>query len=165
MEISTPEKFRLWYVNVFSYLEHQTPGGSGAIIALAAALPLYERWVVANVSSPGRASRHALISSDLRISDLVKTAKFWNVFRDGLSHTGSFFRHSKTQRDECWPHLPKVGLSKDYPSFPQFIIDPNTGLEVILLNPWGLIAHILEKYERNPSLLEGADAPLLPLSG
>jgi hypothetical protein len=36
-------------------------------------------------------------------------------------------------------------------------------VDVIAINPWGLVAHILKKYENNAELLEYEKAPFLDL--
>lgn len=165
MEATTEQKFNLWYKDVLFFLEHHTNKGSGAIAALMVVMPLYERWVSANCAPDTYVNRMALVRSDLSFPDTPKAENFWNVFRDGLCHTGSFFEASGRSKNHNPPiTLPKVGLNKDYPAKPTFVFDPSTNLEVIIVNPWGLVEHILKKYEGNASLLEGPDAPLLPLS-
>ena len=163
-EVSTSERFRIWYKDIFQFLEDKSPNGNGAIIALMGALPLYERWVVSSCSPNNYANRIALIISDLKINDKNKAERFWNVVRDGLCHTGSFFEESdKITKEKKWEYLPKIGLDGSYPDFPTFVIDPQSGRDVILFNPWKLVRHIVSKYENNTSILEGSVAPLLPL--
>jgi hypothetical protein len=54
-------------------------------------------------------------------------------------------------------------IFKRDPDFPEFTKDQN-GNDVIIVNPWKLVSHILQKYEGNVPLLEYAPAPLLPLN-
>ena len=50
-----------------------------------------------------------------------------------------------------------------HPDFPRFTKYKVTGEDIIEINPWGLIRHIMKKYENNSELLQYAKAPLLDL--
>lgn len=164
-EVSTEQKFKLWYSEIFCFMEHKSKDGNGAIVALAAALPLYERWLVSK-SGESRDEKVSLLNEDLKIRNFSNADNFWNVFRDGLCHTGHFFKESDTQRrkirrGEDWNNLPEVCFNIEFPDFPEF--KEQDGKEYIILNPWGLIRHICSKFEGNYHLLEEGEAPLLPL--
>ena len=51
---------------------------------------------------------------------------------------------------------------KEYPDFPEFTTDKD-GNEIIIVNPWKLCSHVLEKLKGNRENLEYAPVPLLPL--
>lgn len=164
-KLTPEERFKRWHVDIFTHLEKtsEIKDGNGAIVALTAALPLYERWLEAEASKTNpKKSRAAVLVGDLGIATEDDAQKFWNVFRDGLCHTGSFFSESGKSRSEGWT-LPKIGLSADYPDKPLFK-KAKTGEDAIFINPWGLIRHILKKYENNVSLMQGVDAPMLELT-
>lgn len=164
-EANLEERFKIWYLDIFHHLEKtkDIPGGNGAIVALAAAMPLYERWLdeESKKHTPQK-KRAVLLMADLGLKTEEEAGKFWNVFRDGLCHSGSFYTSSSTASGKGWI-LPKVGLSADHPDKPHFAKTPDGKTEAIFVNPWGLIRHILIKYEGNPMLIRLVDTPLLPL--
>jgi hypothetical protein len=162
VKISEQDRFSIWYSGPLKRLEQCIDHGHGAIAALMVALPLYERWVRFRVLKGAPDNRPQIISDDLQIGDPEKAKIFWNVFRDGLCHTGSFFEESEKAQKEGWT-LPKISLDGAHPQFPRFTKHPTTGEGIIEVNPWGLIHHILDKYEGNDELLQYEKAPLLDL--
>lgn len=163
-KLTTEERFKRWHSDIFVHLEKtsEIKDGNGAIVALTAAMPLYERWLESEMSkTTPKASRASILKVDLGITTEENAQKFWNVFRDGLCHTGAFFAESGRSRSEGWT-LPKIGVSADYPDKPLFK-QAASGEDAIFINPWGLIRHILKKYENNVSLMESIDAPMLEL--
>jgi hypothetical protein len=157
LEVAPEDKFRIWYKEPFQMLEEMNKG-NGAIIALMMSLPLYERAYRHKVSTKEiRDNRPLWVKEDLKLKTEEEARKFWNAFRDGLCHTGSFF-----EENDKGEILPQIGLDAKYPDLPEFTKDQN-GKDVIIVNPWKLVSHILQKYEGNIPLLEYAPAPLLPL--
>src|SRR5258708_27465715 len=111
--ISTDQRFQWWYRDIFTYLEKtkEIPLGNGAIAALMMVLPLYERYLtvelqkdptyVAASQQLQSEKRFKLIAKDLHLSE-QEAKLFWNVFRDGLCHTGSFFEVSGQSAKKGW---------------------------------------------------------------
>src|SRR5438445_6888883 len=161
IEVSSEDRFKKWYSGPLQFLEHKVPGGDGAVSALMTVIPLYERYVLSEVGDDD-SKRPQFVQSDLKLKSLKESCVFWNVFRDGLCHRGHFFEESKKSLDKGWI-LPKVSLHIENPPLPVFGTDPHSGKKVIYLNPWGLVSHIMKKYEGNIKLIEKADAPLIPL--
>ena len=162
IKVPVEDRFHIWYAQPLQHIKDTIANGNGAIVALMVAIPLYERYLQKELQKDKTKNRPQIISDDLKFGDIEKAKRFWNVFRDGLCHTGSFFEVSDKSRQKSWK-LPKIGLDGKYPDLPIFIQDPTTKDEVIIVNPWGLITHILNKYKDNMSLLEDLDSPLLPL--
>ena len=169
VEIRDPKYLReRWFDQPLSVIEHggQIPEGNGAIIALMAVFPLYERYLDSvRAKQPNGTDYWKCLADDTGLNDLQKAAMFWNVFRDGLLHSGMFFEDSKKARtpQKQWT-LPKVSLDGNHPPLPRYGIT-DKGEQVICLNPWGFVQHVLEKYRTDPDLLtRNADSPLLLLS-
>lgn len=167
--IKDPEYLRqLWFDQPLCVIEHggQIPDGNGAIIALMAVFPLYERYLDSvRAKEPAGTDYWKCLAEDSGLHDLQKAAMFWNVFRDGLLHTGMFFEDSEKARkpQKQWT-LPKISLDGHHPPLPRYGIT-DKGEQVICLNPWGFVKHVLDKYRADPGLLtRDADSPLLLLS-
>lgn len=137
------------------------PDGNGALIALMAVFPLYERYIEFEMET-NNANRAQCISDDTGLNE-EQAKKFWNVFRDGLLHSGMPFEESRNARREGWT-LPKVSLDAKHPPLPEYR-HSNNGEDVICLNPWGFVEHVLNKYRDDPELFtRNSDSPLLLLS-
>jgi hypothetical protein len=167
IEIKDPEFLRKrWFDQPLSVIENggQIPDGNGAIIALMAVFPLYERYWCAQ---PGysKATRWKILANITGLNDTTKAEMFWNVFRDGLLHRGMPFENSERARKPLkkWA-LPKVNLGSQHPPLPVYGLSTK-GEQVICLNPWGFVQHVLAKYRADPGLLtRDTDSPLLLLS-
>ena len=171
IEVKDPEFLRRrWFDQPLDVIEcgGQIPEGNGAIIALMAVFPLYERYLCSVRRQPGYGSDHWKCLADDTGLNGQDAAMFWNVFRDGLLHTAMFFENSEKARDpkKTWT-LPKVSLGGEHPALPVFRLSQK-GERVICLNPWnpwGFVKHVLDKYRTDPGLLtRDADSPLLLLS-
>ncbi|MEK7706677.1 MAG: hypothetical protein AAB380_01615 [Verrucomicrobiota bacterium] len=169
VEIRDPEYLRQrWFDQPLCVIEHggQIPAGNGAVIALMAVFPLYERFLDSvRAAQPNGTDHWKCLADDTGLNDSLKAAMFWNVFRDGLLHRGMFFEDSKKAREpqKQWG-LPKVSLHIKHPPLPTYGIT-NKGEQVICLNPWGFVQHVLNKYRADPELLtRDTDSPLLLLS-
>jgi hypothetical protein len=167
-----PELLRKRYFDQpLEVIEHggQIPEGNGAIIALMAVFPLYERYLTDafNRRVPDGTTFEQFRARDLGLPENPTTDadQFWNAFRDGLSHGGMPFEDSKTaQKPKNKWTLPKVSLDGRHPDLPAFR-KTRTGERVICLNPWGFVRHVLNKYETDPSIFtRDTDSPLLVLS-
>jgi hypothetical protein len=157
-EFVDESKFEIWYSLPIQVLEGFIKHGHGGICALMIALPLYERVYRYGVLNGVPDNRPLWVKSDLRLDSEEDAKIFWNVFRDGLCHTGSFFEESeKYDRGD----LPQISLSADFTHEPKFIRD--SGKFIVQLNPWAFCQHVLSKYKNNSGLLRYAKAPLLPL--
>ena len=163
IEISVEERFDMWYLQPLKMLESRQDEDHGAcaIIALMVVMPLYERLYHFAVKNGVPDNRPVWVMNDLHLQSIDEAKLFWNVFRDGLCHTGSFFCESDKSIKHGWT-LPKISLDAKHPSFPTFE-KTEDGKDVIIVNPWGFMHHVLQKYSGNTSLLEYASAPLLPL--
>lgn len=167
IEIKDPSLLReRWFDQPLQVLERGIPEGNGAIIALMAVFPLYERFLDDTTKTSGCAWE-VLLAQDLNLPvtpDTHDAEQFWNVFRDGLGHTAMFFEQSDTARKKknSWT-LPKVSLDGNHPNLPVFKTT-TTGERVICLNPWGFVRHVLDKYKADPQLFtRNTEAPLLSL--
>ena len=95
LEAPPQDRFRIWYKEPFEMLERMNMG-NGAIIALMMSLPLYERVYRHKVSTKEIIDNRPLwVKNDLKLKTEAEAQIFWNVFRDGLCHTGSFFEESE----------------------------------------------------------------------
>lgn len=155
-DVSLEDRFAIWYLSPLRNLE-KMDFGHGAIAALTIAMPLYERVYMFLVTKGLPDNRPEWVKEDLKLNSVEEAKLFWNVFRDGLCHTGSFFEQSGK-----YSELPKIGLDAKYPDFPTFKKNEDNE-DVIIVNPWKLITHILGKYKGNTEILSYAPAPLLPL--
>src|SRR5258707_14676560 len=101
VEIKAPDALRKrWFDQPLCVIEHggQIPEGNGAIIALMAVFPLYERYLDSVRAQPSYGSDHwKCLANDTRLNN-QDAAVFWNVFRDGLLHKGMFFENSEKAR-------------------------------------------------------------------
>ncbi len=157
-EVADESKFQIWYDLPIQTLEHFINHGHGGICALMIALPLYERVYRYAVLNGTPDNRPVWVKNDLHLDSEQDAKIFWNVFRDGLCHTGSFFEESdKYERGE----LPQISLDGSYTHEPKFV--RGHGIFVVQLNPWEFCKHVLGKYKGNSGLLRYAKAPLLPL--
>ena len=166
IEVSPEEKFQKWYLNSLQMLQDKMNHGDGGLAALMIVMPLFERYLTPKIPADKKQEeqskiRNSIIKEEFGFADDVQAAKFWNVFRDGLCHVGSFFEQSRSATKNGWI-LPKVVLGGGFSGIPTF--DKNQdGEDVIKLNPW-LFAHfVIQKYKDDSSLLHLKDAPLLPL--
>jgi hypothetical protein len=169
IEIKDPKLLReRWFDQPLNVIEHggKIPDGNGAIIALMAVFPLYERYLDDSEKSTGT-KWEILLAQDLKLPISPNTAdaeQFWNVFRDGLGHTAMFFEQSETARKKKnnWI-LPKVSLDGKHPDLPVFKMS-TTGERVICLNPWGFVRHIIAKYQADPEIFtRNVESPMLSL--
>lgn len=168
--INDPEVLRKrWFDQPLGVIEHSglIPDGNGAIIALMAIFPLYERYL----NDAFKRSTLGLTFVQFRARDLglpedptTDADQFWNIFRDGLLHSGMPFEDSKSARKYSWI-LPKISLRKEpgYEALPKYKLT-KSGERVICLDPWGFVDFVLSKYRNDPGILtRDADSPLLPL--
>ncbi|MCW0218551.1 MAG: hypothetical protein OJI67_09540 [Prosthecobacter sp.] len=170
--ITDPEYLRQrWFDQPLKAMEDPNfiPEGNGAIIALMAVFPLYERYIKHQCIQSGfhKDNYDALKqfrARDLGLSDNPTTDadQFWNVFRDGLGHFGMPFEDSTKARENDW-ELPKIYLGGECGHLPKFIVNEKNE-RVVTLNPWGFVQFVLDKYRADPNLLaQNPDSPLLPL--
>ncbi len=159
IEVPAEVKFKKWYSNAIEILG-KLNHGDGGIAALMVALPLYERYLT-DVTGGDVHKRASVIKDELGFADDLQARIFWNVFRDGLCHMGTFWEESDKSVEKGWV-LPKVGLDDKHPPIPTFTKDSD-GKDVIIVNPWKFVEFILGKYSSNPNLLHSATAQLLPL--
>lgn len=153
-EVPIQERFRIWYKEPLAHLRRMDHG-HGGIAALVLIMPLYERAYRFAVHKGAPDNRPLWVKNDLSLKSENEAKIFWNKFRDGLCHTGSFFEQS-----DKYTTLPDIGLDASYPDMPTFTKVEN---DVIILNVWGFVDHVLTKYEGNQEILEYVPAPLLLL--
>lgn len=131
--------------------------GHGGIAALVIVMPLYERAYRFAVTKGTPDNRPLWVKNDLNLQTQDQAKIFWNKFRDGLCHTAAFFDES-----DKYSSLPEIGFDAKYPDMPTFTKDKNDK-DVIIMNIWGFVDHVLKKYDGNQEILEYVPAPLLPL--
>ena len=157
-EVDEESKFEIWYKSPIQVLDKGIDHGCGGICALMVALPLYERCYRYGVLNGVPDNRPLWVKNDLHLDSEEDAKIFWNVFRDGLCHTGSFFEESdKYEKGE----LPQISLHGDYTHEPKFVRGHD--IFIIQLSPWKFCNHVLSKYKGNIGLLRYAKAPLLSL--
>lgn len=88
---SSEKLFRRWFVTPLELLERDLPNGDGAFVALMAALPLYERAIIAELKLDKEETTPEAIETrvekDLGI-DTNTRKKFWAIYRNGFMHQG-----------------------------------------------------------------------------
>lgn len=166
IEVPAEAKFEKWYLNAIQTLHDKMGHGDGGIAALMIVMPLFERYLTPKIPADKKQDeqaeiRNSLIRAEFGFADDIQAAMFWNVFRDGLCHVGSFFEQSRTAAKKGWV-LPKIALDGSFSGVPTFDKDQN-GEEIIKLNPWLFADFVIQKYRDDPSLIHSIDAPLLPL--
>ena len=157
IEVSDADKFKLWFDYPIKQLE-SIKGGHGGFCALMVALPLYERFYRYAVSKGAPDNRPEWVKNDLLLKTTDEAKMFWQVFRDGLCHTGSFFEETRDYKKE---DLPSISLDEKHSYSPKFLT--REGIFIVELNPWKFWKHVLDKYTSDPGVLDYAKAPLLPL--
>lgn len=166
IEVSPEEKFQKWYLNSLNTLYEKMDHGDGGIAALMIVMPLFERYLTPKIPTDKKQEeqtkvRESIICEEFGFKSNDQAAKFWNVFRDGLCHSGSFFERSRTSTKKGLT-LPKVALGGQFSEIPVFDTNQKNE-EIITLNPWKFAYFVIQKYKDDPSLLTLKDAPLLPL--
>jgi len=148
--MNSEESFNHWFVVPVQWLQN-VPNNDGSFIALATALFLYERYIVAVLETKdvkvNPKNRITQISSDFGVDE--KTAKiFWDVMRHGILHQG----------------MPKQ-LEQGRKTFPDWIFHHNEvecPIEIIEINrmkmlsvqPWMVVNKVMTLWRNNLHLLD-----------
>lgn len=148
------EFFEHWYIVPIRWLQ-AVPNNDGSFIALATALFLYERYVVAKLQQKGmKATKERSIkqiTSDFTVND--KTAKiFWNVMRDGLLHQGmpkQLEQGKKTYPDWIFHHTVDS---------PPIELRSHNGNILLFVQPWGVVNKVIALWQQDIDLLIKSDS-------
>ena len=148
----TPEEyFKHCFVEPLDTLRRM-PEGKGAVVALATALFLFERyWTV--LPKPGRAqSPSDQIARDFNVST-DEAAAFWHIFRDGLLHLAS---PMQADRAKTWP---AYSMRPKAPKFLDF--EDIAGVRTLIVNPWTFCDRVLALWQTAmPAVDTNKSAPL-----
>lgn len=145
--MNAQELFRRWFVIPIETLLH-LDRGDGAFVALMAALPLYERAIVATIKLRGDTPTDDAISAemdaDLNVPAPVR-AKFRAIFRNGFMHQAMGLAGATKWR-----------ISAEYGHAPQIISEG--GVDYVCIDPGKFAKHVLDKFEANPALITASDS-------
>ena len=146
--------FHRWYIASIAKLK-ELPDGDGGFVAMAMAMPLYERFVGVARGVPDDASVtlkdiSAQLASDLATEagcsiDQKDLETFWNIFRNGILHRA----------------FPKQPPAPPYWLFTSQISQPiqriQVGkLDVIAVDPWQFADMVLSLWQAHPEYLDKA---------
>lgn len=145
---SSEELFRRWFVAPLELLERKLPNGDGAFVALMAALPLYERAIIAELKlDKAETTTEAIgtrVEKDLGI-DTNTRKKFWAIYRNGFMHQGMGLDGKS-----------KWKISGDYRLAPE--IKTENGVDFVCLNPWDFAKHTVRKFVDRPELITASES-------
>ena len=134
-------------------MENQDGGTAGMMIVL----PLYERYVQIN-SKKSKQNWLVYLANDLTLKGRPEAVIFWKTFRHGFCHLGMPLEVARNRKP-----LPKARFSTDFSWRPTFATAPGNQ-QLICLDPWKFIHYVMDKYDKDPTLLEQhPDAPLLAI--
>jgi hypothetical protein len=141
--------FNHWFVVPIESLKN-VPNNDGSFVALASALFLYERYIIAKIKSSSEKvtddRKIQQVASDFGVS--TPTAKiFWDVMRNGLLHQGmpKIYEHGNKLLDWRFEH----GKSA-----PAFEVKEINGKSLLIVQPWLVIERIIQLWQENLDLLE-----------
>jgi hypothetical protein len=113
-----------------------------------AALPLYERAIIAELKLDGEETTTeaigARIEKDLGI-DTNTRKKFWAIYRNGFMHQGMGLDGKS-----------KWKISAGYKLAPE--IKTENGLDFICMNPWDFAKHTVGKFIDRPELITSSES-------
>ena len=147
--------FERWFSNAIARLE-KMENADGGTAGMMIVLPLYERYIhILTATKKGKFYEN--MATDLKLKDGGEAEIFWKTFRHGFCHTGMPFERALDGKA-----LPRVRFSGDFSWRPE--LRTESGDQLICLDPWKFIHHVMRKYEDDPTLLrQHPDAPLLAI--
>ena len=148
--MNSEESFNHWFVVPIQWLQ-AVPNNDGSFIALATALFLYERYIVAMLETKrikaDPKSQITQISSDFGIDE--GTAKiFWGVMRHGILHQGMprQLEHGKKAFPDWIFHHNEV-------EHPIEVIEINS-VKILSVQPWMVVNKVMTLWKNNLHLLD-----------
>jgi hypothetical protein len=144
---SSIERFDGWFVKPIEKLK-ELPEGDGAFAAMMVALPLYERYINAQLKLNGKLTGEEdirdEIAADLQLSNHQRSI-FWDIFRVGFMHQG-MAKAGKT----------KWMVSHTFGELPEFkTVD---GHNYVCLDPWKFADRVLDKFRKDSRLITASDS-------
>ena len=146
--MNTIELFEKWYIVPLMCLK-SVPDNNGSFIALATALFLYERYVVAQIKIMNeKATKNKKVEQIVSDFDVDKrtASLFWDVMRDGILHQGMPKQHEQGGK------LPAWRFDHSQTSHPIKLLNIN-GEELLMVQPWKVVDKVITLWRENSELL------------
>lgn len=152
-ELKPEELFARWVIAPLNALR-PISNSDGAFVALGMAFSLYERYIKSSLERAGRKETpdefRAFGANDLSV-DVETFKRFWEMYRDGIQHSLQPKRYTSNGIRWGWE------ISAAHSKSPK-IIEPEKDLRIILIEPWGFIDHVLERFKAMPELIDMKDS-------
>ena len=152
-EFTPRELFDRWVIAPLNALR-PLPNGDGAFVAMGMALALYERYIKSALKHAGKTEKPedmwAFGGADLGV-DPETFRRFWGMYRDGIQHSLQPKLYTSDGIRWGWE------ISAAHSKSPK-IIAPENDLRVILIEPWGFIDHVIERFKSMPELIDFKDS-------
>lgn len=147
--MNSKKTFNHWFTIPIQWLK-TVPNNDGSFIALASALFLYERFIVAKIKSSGEKvtepKKIQQIASDFKVEPR-KARIFWKVMRDGILHQGMPKIHETGER------LPEWVFHHEKSDF-AFELRESNGQSLLIIQPWLVVDKVIQLWQDNLNLLE-----------
>jgi hypothetical protein len=144
---SPSERFKGWFVESVAKLR-ELPEGDGAFATMMIVLPLYERYIIANLklsgSQTGEEEITREIGADLGLDEAQRRI-FWEMFRNGFMHQ-AMVKAGQTQ----W------AVSDRFGALPEFRL--LNGQRCVCVDPWKFADRVLEAFVRDPRLIAASES-------
>lgn len=147
--MNSKKSFNHWFVVPLQWLK-AVPNNDGSFIALASALFLYERYIVAKIKSVGERATETRkvqqVASDFGVNS--RTARiFWDVMRNGILHQGMPKLYEQGNKLPDWIfHHDKSDFAFELREF--------GGQSLLIVQPWLVVEKIVHLWQENLDLLE-----------
>jgi hypothetical protein len=143
--LNNSELFNHWYVVPMACLK-AIPNNDGSFIALATALFLYERYIIAKlqkkeVRNVSREEKKKQIASDFNIN-IDAAGTFWNVMRHGLLHQGM------PKQLDFGKKLPDWEFSHSEDSMPIELKG-----RILVVQPWSVVDKVISLWQQEIELI------------
>jgi hypothetical protein len=147
--MNSKKAFIHWFIVPLQWLK-AVPNNDGSFIALASALFLYERYIVAKLKSIGEKAtetrKFQQVASDFGVSTRVARI-FWDVMRNGILHQGmpKLYEQGKKHLDWIFHHN-----KSDF----AFELQEFNGKPLLIVQPWLVVDKIILLWQEDLDLLE-----------
>ena len=147
--MNSKKAFNHWFVVPLQWLK-AVPNNDGSFIALASALFLYERYIVAKLKASGEKATEPKKMQHIANDFGVETREariFWNVMRDGVLHQGM---------PKVWEQgkkLPEWIFNHEKSDF-AFELRETNGQSLLIVQPWLVVDKVIQLWQDNLNLLE-----------
>ncbi len=147
--MNSKKAFNHWFVVPLQWLK-AVPNNDGSFIALASALFLYERYIIAKLKSSGEKATEPKkirqIASDFGVEPR-EARIFWNVMRDGILHQGmpKVYEQGKKLPEWIFHHEESIFA---------FELREINGHSLLIVQPWLVVDKIIQLWQENLDLLE-----------